>query len=133
MITLFDLLEKENSELIETIQNYYDEPLNAIAFRGHSINKCIGCWNCWVKTPGRCVMRGHMADSYFNYVNSATVILLMDTAQGFVNHRAKAFIDRTIPHYHPYIEIVDGECHHVARYERYLLRSWLCRSGSDRS
>lgn len=20
-------------------------------------------------------------------------------------------------HYHPYIEIVDGECHHVARYE----------------
>lgn len=43
----------------------------------------------------------------------------MDTAQGFINHSAKAFIDRTIPHYHPYIEIVDGECHHKARYERY--------------
>jgi len=43
----------------------------------------------------------------------------MDTAQGFINHQAKAFIDRTIPHYHPYIEIVDGECHHKARYERY--------------
>jgi hypothetical protein len=60
-----------------------------------------------------------MAESYSDYVNSDKVILLMDTAQGFINHCAKAFIDRTIPHYHPYIEIVDGECHHKARYERY--------------
>lgn len=60
-----------------------------------------------------------MATSYPDYVNSDTVILVMDTAQGFINHRAKAFIDRTIPHYHPYIEIIDGECHHVARYESY--------------
>jgi hypothetical protein len=60
-----------------------------------------------------------MAESYPDYVNSDKVVLLMDTAQGFINHSAKAFIDRTIPHYHPYIEIVDGECHHKARYERY--------------
>lgn len=60
-----------------------------------------------------------MTEIYPDYVNSDKVILLMDTAQGFVNHSAKAFIDRTIPHYHPYIEIVDGECHHKARYERY--------------
>jgi hypothetical protein len=43
----------------------------------------------------------------------------MDTAQGFINHQAKAFVDRTIPHYHPYIKIVDGECHHVTRYTDY--------------
>ncbi len=34
--------------------------------------------------------------------------------QGFISHLAKAFIDRTIPHYHPYVEIVDGEFHHAA-------------------
>jgi multimeric flavodoxin WrbA len=60
-----------------------------------------------------------MAESYPDYVNADKVILLIDTAQGFIDHQAKAFIDRTIPHYHPYIEIVDGECHHKARYERY--------------
>ena len=60
-----------------------------------------------------------MAESYPDYVNSDTVILLMNTAQGFISHQAKAFLDRTIPHYHPYIEVVDGECHHVARYECY--------------
>jgi hypothetical protein len=119
MITLFDLRKKEDSELIAAIQNLYSEPLNVITLREQSINKCIGCWNCWVKTPGRCVMKDQMAGSYNDYVNSATVILVMDTAQGFINHQAKAFLDRTIPHYHPYIEMVDGECHHVARYERY--------------
>ncbi|MDW7671772.1 MAG: hypothetical protein SCK57_05845 [Bacillota bacterium] len=60
-----------------------------------------------------------MAASYSRYVNSDTVILLLDTAQGFINQQAKAFFDRNIPHYHPYIELVTGECHHVARYDRY--------------
>ena len=60
-----------------------------------------------------------MSELYSDYVNSHTLILLMDTAQGFINHQAKAFFDRSIPHHHPYIELVDGECHHVARYERY--------------
>ncbi len=119
MITLFDLRKEEDSALIAAIQNLYDEPLNVITLGEQSINICIGCWNCWVKTPGRCVMKDQMADSYNAYVNSDTVILIMETAQGFINHQAKAFLDRTIPHYHPYIEMVGGECHHVARYERY--------------
>jgi multimeric flavodoxin WrbA len=60
-----------------------------------------------------------MTQIYTNYIKSDTVILLLDTAQGFINHQGKAFLDRTIPHYLPYIEIVDNECHHIARYESY--------------
>ena len=119
MKTLFDLREKEDGGMLEAIRNLYDEPLEIVRLGDKSITACIGCWNCWVKTPGRCVMKDEMAEVYPNYVNSDTVILLMDTAQGFISHQAKAFLDRTIPHYHPYIEIVDGECHHVARYKNY--------------
>lgn len=119
MKTLIDLREKQDGGMIEAIRNYYDEPLKVVRLGDRSITACIGCWNCWLKTPGRCVMKDQMAESYPEYVNSDTVILLMDTAQGFINHKAKAFLDRTIPHYHPYIEIVDGECHHVARYKCY--------------
>jgi len=64
-------------------------------------------------------MKDEMTASYPDYINSDTVILLMDTAQGFISHLSKAFFDRTIPHYLPYIEIVDSECHHVARYQHY--------------
>ncbi|MDW7656206.1 MAG: hypothetical protein SCM11_03410 [Bacillota bacterium] len=119
MKALIDLRDKQTSEIIEAIGNLYDEPLKAVRMGEQSIAACIGCWNCWVNTPGQCVMKDEMAASYPDYINSDTIILLMDTAQGFISHLSKAFFDRTIPHYLPYIEIVNGECHHAARYKRY--------------
>ncbi|MDW7678506.1 MAG: hypothetical protein SCK57_12670 [Bacillota bacterium] len=119
MKTLFDLRENQENEIIEAIAKIYAEPLEVIRLGEGDIRACTGCWSCWLKTPGRCAIKDPMAASYPAYVNSDTFIVLMDTAQGFINHQAKAFLDRTIPLYHPYIELVNGECHHVARYERY--------------
>ena len=119
MISLYDLRAKQDAAMYDKIQDFYKEQLTIIPFHNQSINACTGCWSCWFKTPGLCVMKDQMSQHYSTYVNSDTVILLMDTNQGFINHRAKAFFDRTIPHYHPYIELVKGECHHVARYKRY--------------
>ena len=119
MITLFDLRSNPHPETIAGISSLYEEQIRYKALGSVEIKACIGCWSCWLKTPGKCIYKDAMAECYSDYVNSDKVILLMDTAQGFINHHAKAFIDRTIPHYHPYIEIVDGECHHKARYERY--------------
>jgi multimeric flavodoxin WrbA len=119
MKTVFDLREKQEGEMLEDIRNLYDEPLKVVRLEDQSITACIGCWNCWLKTPGSCAMKDKMAEFYPDYVNSDTVILLMNTAQGFISHQAKAFLDRTIPHYNPYIEMVGGECHHVARYKSY--------------
>jgi multimeric flavodoxin WrbA len=119
MITLFDLRKNPDPETIAAIASLYNEELHYKPIGAAMIKACIGCWSCWVKTPGRCVFKDAMVECYSDYVNSDKVILVMDTAQGFINHQAKVFIDRTIPHYHPYIEIVDGECHHKARYEHY--------------
>lgn len=119
MITLFDLREKNSQKEVEAILNFYKEPIKVVRLEKQSIQSCVGCWTCWLKTPGRCVMKDHMSESYVDYVNSETVILLLDVAQGFINYQAKAFLDRTIPHYMPYIEIINGECHHEARYNHY--------------
>lgn len=98
-----------NTETVAAIAALYDEQPHYRALNPAAIKACIGCWSCWVKTPGRCVCKDSMAEACPDYVNAEKVILLMNTAQGFINHSAKAFIDRTIPHYHPYIEIVDIE------------------------
>ncbi len=119
MISLFDLRTHPDSETVAAIAALYDEQPRIIVLDPAAIKACLGCWSCWLKTPGKCVHKDAMAESTGDYVNADKVILLMDTAQGFIQHGAKAFIDRTIPHYHPYIEIVDGECHHKARYARY--------------
>ena len=88
--TLFDLREKQDGEIHEAIRNLYDESLKVVRFGDKSITACIGCWSCWLKTPGRCVMRDQMAECYPDYVNSDTVILLMDTAQGFISQIGRA-------------------------------------------
>ncbi len=119
MITLFDLRTNPDPETVAAIAALYGEQPRYKALGPAAIKACIGCWTCWWKTPGICVHKDALAESCADYVNADKVILLMDTAQGFINHSAKVLIDRTIPHYHPYIEIVDGECHHKARYERY--------------
>lgn len=119
MVTLFDLRTNPDPKTVAAIAALYDEQPNCKALSPAKIKACTGCWSCWLKTPGTCVCKDSMAKAYPDYVNADKVILLMDTAQGFINHSAKAFIDRTILLYHPYIEIVDGECHHKARYERY--------------
>lgn len=118
MNTVFDLREKKETDLYDKIWGYYGEEVQVIALGKEDLTSCIGCWDCWLKTPGRCVIRDGMAESYSHYVNSDTVILLLDTAMGFINHRGKALIDRLIPHYHPYIRVVEGECRHLPRYSK---------------
>lgn len=80
---------------------------------------CIGCWSCWLKTPGRCVHSDIIESIYSDYVNCDKVVMLFGTSNGFINSVGKLLLDRTIPHYHPYIIVEDGECHHVRRYDSY--------------
>lgn len=83
------------------------------------LKSCIGCWSCWLKTPGRCVHKDSIELLYGDYVNSDHIVMLFGTKNGFIDSVGKLLLDRTIPHYHPYIIVEDGECHHVRRYESY--------------
>jgi len=38
---------------------------------------------------------------------------------GFISSRLKTVNDRSVPLVHPYITIVNKECHHLGRYEKY--------------
>lgn len=118
MKTLFDLRKSTSSAVYPAINQLFGEEVQVFGFQDQEITPCIGCWDCWLKTPGKCVMTDRMSESYSDFVNSDTVILLLDTAQGFINHRGKAFIDRSIPHFHPYIKLVRGEAQHLSRYEK---------------
>lgn len=118
MNVIIDLRKNQTEELVKVISEHFGGEIELISLQD-VIKPCIGCWSCWIKTPGECAIKDVMEHLYPAYVNNSAVVLLMDTCQGFINHTAKAFLDRTIPHYHPYIEIVDGECHHLARYDQY--------------
>lgn len=53
MKVLFDLRADKDDAVIEEITSLYQEHLMVVRLDEESITACMGCWNCWLKTPGR--------------------------------------------------------------------------------
>ncbi|MGD2095067.1 MAG: flavodoxin family protein [Phycisphaerales bacterium] len=78
------------------------------------INHCRGCFSCWLKTPGKCVIRDDMAELLEKFVNSDIVVfatpLYVDNVTGIM----KNFMDRIIPVADPHFgKDEGGECVHT--------------------
>ena len=81
-----------------------------------NIRPCIGCFSCWVKTPGECIFKDgydHMA----SLVNAAEEIRVISryTYGGFSSFVKNVF-DRCISYVMPFFDMVEGEMHHAKRY-----------------
>ncbi|MEN8118064.1 MAG: flavodoxin family protein [Bacteroidota bacterium] len=83
------------------------------------IRHCIGCFDCWWKTPGICRFSDDSDKMLSDIINSDLVIFASPLIMGMYSALLKRFHDRMIPLIHPYIEIVNGECHHRKRYPVY--------------
>lgn len=124
-ITIFDLRKATNGEsLTKAIENYYrksDKDTEVIVYQPDEteIKDCIGCWSCWWKTPGKCALIDQACNLYKDYIHSDEVVLLFDTANGFIDGKGKTFLDRAIQLFLPYIKLRNGECVHLARYGKY--------------
>lgn len=113
----------------ETFSPSLDRYREALEGEGHAlktmdidsldIRYCTGCWTCWWQTPGRCRFSDGMEDVYRSSLESDLVILASPLVLGFPSASMKKVQDRLIPLIHPYIELVEGECHHRKRYDRY--------------
>lgn len=110
MLIIHDLTEK-----------YPDFPKDATIVGNDSpIKKCIGCFGCWVKTPGKCVIN----DNYQNMGAKAgatdRLIIISKCTFGSYSSFVKNVLDRSISYVLPYFEIRNGEMHHASRYENKL-------------
>ena len=83
------------------------------------IKQCVGCFNCWWKTPGECRFDDDATEVLKSVINCDLVIYSSPMILGMYSALLKKFHDRTIPLVHPYIEIIQGECHHKKRYPDY--------------
>lgn len=93
--------------------------VNLFKAKSMKINYCTGCWNCWWKTPGECIHNDDMPQLYRSYLKSDLVLHYSPLLAGFVSSALKTVNDRSIPLVHPYMALVEGECHHCKRYEKY--------------
>ena len=94
------------------------------------IGHCIGCFTCWTKTPGKCVIKDDMAGLLELYMSSDIVIMASPLYVDHVTGIMKDFMDRSIPIVCPQFEMGDaGQTRHVARYSKYPALVWVSNCG----
>ena len=79
------------------------------------IADCMGCFSCWVRTPGRCVIRDDAVGVYPLIAHSDHVIYVSRLFCGSYDVPMKTMLERAIPVQQAFLRIHHGETHHVQR------------------
>ena len=110
-----------------------------MTLRKKKINKCIGCYTCWTKSPGVCVHKDDMTAELFpKWVEADLAVYATPLYYFTLNAVMKAFMERTLPVLEPFLHRVEGKSFHPMRYglirrELSFLRCRVSRSVSIRS
>ena len=80
-----------------------------------TIHNCVGCFGCWVKTPGRCVIRDDAVGVYPLIAASSRVIYVSRLYCGSYDTVMKTMLERAIPIQQAFLRLYQGETHHVQR------------------
>jgi multimeric flavodoxin WrbA len=118
--------EREDNPVIGAIESSLIKVLTEkgweaepIALREKQIAGCLGCFGCWVKTPGICVIDDYGREATKKIVQSDLMIWLTPVTFGGYSSELKKALDRSIPILLPYFESYKGQIHHKMRYDKY--------------
>jgi len=90
--------------------------VEAVNLREKKVRFCTGCYTCWTRTPGKCVQRDDMTEELLpKFLDADMVILASPLYQYTVTASMKAFIERTLPAFLPYLEQSQGAVYHPLR------------------
>ncbi len=94
------------------------ETVRTFHLAGYDIGHCMGEFDCFVKTPGRCRIHDE-GQELERVVHDAELVVLVTPLHygGYAPHLKKA-VDRLLPLISPFLRKVAGMTHHVLRYER---------------
>ena len=97
-----------------------DNDVDVMVLRDENIGPCLGCFGCWLRTPGKCVVKDAGYDLPKRVIQSDVLFLLTPVNFGMYSSELKKAMDRyACPLLLPFFEKIDGEIHHAKRYEKY--------------
>jgi multimeric flavodoxin WrbA len=77
---------------------------------------CLGCFGCWVKTPGMCVEADAGREIAKAIIQSDVTVLFTPVTFGGYSPELKKMVDRFVQLASPYFQMDHGEVHHPPRY-----------------
>ncbi len=123
----FDDYLKNLSDLLES----NNHTVTLLKLREMNLKYCTGCWGCWVKTPGECIVADDSRNICREYINSDFALFASPVIMGFTSALLKKAQEKLLPLIHPYFELVQNEVHHLSRYDKYPLMGLLLENGKD--
>ncbi|CCZ85327.1 MAG TPA: flavodoxin family protein [Candidatus Caccosoma faecigallinarum] len=79
------------------------------------ISNCLGCFSCWTKTPGKCIIRDDAIKIYPKIATSENVLYISKIKYGSYDTIMKTMLERALPIQQAFIQLIDKETHHIQR------------------
>ena len=111
---IHDLSPEQAEEVLSGVED------NCIIADNHKIRNCIGCFGCWIKTPGQCVIKDGYETMGANLGKTKELIVISRMNYGGFSPFVKNVFDRSISYLHAYFQIRNKEMHHRHRYDNVI-------------
>ena len=94
--------------------------VTSYTLRDNTIANCMGCFGCWIKTPGICRFKDVTREIAKQFIQSDLSVLFTPVTFGGYSAELKKALDRTLLCLvAPFFTKINGEVHHKPRYVRY--------------
>ena len=93
-----------------------DKEVEIIDTSDMKIAHCMGCNQCWLKTPGICAIKDDYEVILKKLVEADNLWIVSDTQFGFLDYKGKRLMDRIMPMLNMTVGFRDGWMRHELRY-----------------
>ncbi len=93
--------------------------VEAVCLRETAVTRCVGCFDCWIKTPGICRFKDAGPWIAQSFIQSDLAVFVTPVTFGGYSSELKKALDRAICLISPHFMKIKGEVHHKPRYSRY--------------
>jgi multimeric flavodoxin WrbA len=112
-----DIYKKMSASVMNFFQKKNFEVIQQ-SIKKDDLHVCLGCYGCWTKTPGECVINDAMAQINRTFNESDVVVYLSPIVFGQFSPNIKNVIDRGLSNVLPlFVKKSDGTTGHPPRYE----------------
>jgi len=109
----------EYLEQLDTLLAGQGHKVTRLNLRNMDLRGCNGCFGCWVKQPGECLLPDDGPILRHAIITADFHLIAAPLKMGFPSALLKTALDKSIPLIHPYFTVVHGEAHHRKRYSSY--------------
>ncbi|MBQ6334815.1 MAG: flavodoxin family protein [Erysipelotrichaceae bacterium] len=110
-LLIHDLSDEDLKKIIADPEDY------TIVSDNDTIRPCVGCFGCWNKDPGRCVVKDGYENMGYLIHHADEVFVVSRYTYGGFSGFVKNVFDRCLAYVLPHFELVNGQSHHKRRYD----------------